>query len=137
MSLRKYSKADPWKVSVPDLVMMLTTEPAAKPTSALKLLVCTCTSEMASIEGETPMSPCARTLLSMPSIISLLYMSAWPLAETVEVAARSLGRFPEEMALGDPAFTPGCTCPRLMKLRPLAGRACPDCSVTVPCSVEL
>ena len=42
---------------MPDLVMMLTTPPAVRPTSAVYMFVCTLTSAIASIDGLTTIVP--------------------------------------------------------------------------------
>src|ERR1035438_9761315 len=42
---------------------------------------------MASMDGRTPINPIMRSLLSMPSIISLLIMSVCPFAETTAAVA--------------------------------------------------
>ena len=83
--MRLNSNPDPCSWLLPDLVMMFTTPPAARPTSAVYMLVWTLTSATASIDGLTPTVPIARSLLSMPSISWLFWLSSEPLIETAEL----------------------------------------------------
>lgn len=77
------------------------------------------------------MEPMTRSLLSIPSIVWLFIMSAWPFTETEDVCRRSSGRLPLARPLFRPSVAPGVTCTKLMKLRPFSGSSCVAFSVTV------
>ena len=122
---------------MPDLVMMLMTPPAVRPVSAVYRFVCTRTSAIASIDGLTPTVPMARSLLSMPSISWLFWLSA----RAVDRHRRGLTAIVRPGAAGErvgqrPRWRPGTSCTSRMKLRPLTGRSCTAFSLTSELSVD-
>src|SRR5690349_1955810 len=81
--LRRNSNRVPWSWLVPERITAFTTAPPTRPYSALKLLVMTLNSAMASGEGlatwlENPWLLVEYALLSRPSIRKLLYVLRMP-----------------------------------------------------------
>src|SRR5207302_8844334 len=79
LSFLKYSQRSPWKLFVPDLIVVLTIPPWKLPNSAEALLVIRLNSWMASGAGVYPSKLSDTWLLSIPSKIKLLACSRLPL----------------------------------------------------------
>ena len=121
-SLRRNSKASPWKAFVPERVAMLTIAPELRPYSALKVWLSTLNSWTVLIDGWKVIWFCTMSLRFTPLIMKFTVSSRLP------AVLKANEPWPLRGAVRNPdcggVTEPGMSRPRSTKWRPLSGISC-------------